>query len=61
MKKLFTGVRKKIRYESIRVFANSYNEAVEMIRNDELEVEVVSESYSDWELDGYLIKQAEEK
>lgn len=52
--RLFRGVRQITIYEDVEVFASSYDEAREMIENNDEAVRVFSERDSDYELSGHL-------
>lgn len=56
MKKLFRGVRKLVTHEDVDVLAETYDEAMNLIVDDDDEVKVTGERYSDWELDGHLME-----
>lgn len=56
MERLFRGFRTTVIYESVEVFAETYDKAKEMIEDDDEAVKVTSERNGDCELNGHLIE-----
>ena len=54
MKRLFRGTRQITIYEDVEVFAETYDEAKEMIEDDDDDVKVLGERDGGYELSGHL-------